>query len=202
MIRIAARAASPYTLLRNALSSSVSLMLLVEMLGSVAPTTSGSLAVVSRSLCVDTWPLRTWKSRPLNLIRSWNSIGSSVTTGMAFPNISSATITPRVRMSSLRSKISAAGALPFSRSSRMTVLPVHEPRPPGIARMASWRCCPLNGWCWSITSLVRGLTPPQKLNSNSLVISFPEAWPLTYGVPWKTRVVSKSPATMPIACTK
>jgi hypothetical protein len=68
-------------------------------------------------------------------------------------------------------------------SSNITLLPVQEPRAPGIARTVSVTQAPLNGWCRSMTSPVKGSTPPQKLSPTSLRSNPPWVCPATRARP-------------------
>ncbi|MNP13698.1 hypothetical protein D3C76_1059910 [compost metagenome] len=90
-----------------------------------------------------------------------------------------ATSTPRVRISSGSASTNAAGAWPLLINSINTLLPVHEPRPLGMASTRPARCSPLRGWWRSMTSPVAGSTPPQKLSPTSANSRAPWAAPPT-----------------------
>ncbi|MNE68296.1 hypothetical protein D3C80_1639490 [compost metagenome] len=60
--------------------------------------------------------------------------------------MTSATNTPNVKISSGSANSNPAGACPLSMSSSMTLLPVHEPRPLGMAKILSVMISPLSGW--------------------------------------------------------
>ncbi|MCY1180780.1 hypothetical protein D9M73_212480 [compost metagenome] len=66
-------------------------------------------------------------------------------TGKERPNRVCATSTPRVRISSASASTNAAGAWPLLISSIITLLPVHEPRPLGIASTRPAMHWPLSG---------------------------------------------------------
>jgi len=104
-------------------------------------------------------------------------------TGTTRPNISAATIAPRVSVSSGSEKISAAGARPAIASSSSTPDPEQEPRLVGIRTTAPASETPCRGWCTSMTIPVAASTPPQKLNPSSMATTGPRAVPVRMLIP-------------------
>ena len=116
-------------------------------------------------------------SRDFARARTSNTVGAARKTGSGLPNISAATDAPRVRTSSASENTSAAGARPFNAISSKTPEPEQEPRLVGIIKMLPASEAPCSGWWTSMTRLVAGSTPPQKLSASAAATTGPCATP-------------------------
>ena len=76
-----------------------------------------------------------------------------------------------------RQSASAAGARPFNAISSKTPEPEQEPRLVGIIKMLPASETPCSGWWTSMTRLVAGSTPPQKLSASAAATTGPCATP-------------------------